>query len=42
MDSSFREELLERELELPDVGKHGDNGAAGLVAKPTVRSGCES
>lgn len=42
MDASFRDELLERELELPAMGKDGDNGAGGLLfAKPTVRSGCE-
>lgn len=40
MDSSARNELLERELDLPAAGKDGDNGPGGLLfAKPTVRPG---
>lgn len=43
MDPAIREELLERELELPIGGRDGDTGAAeGLLsAKPTVGWGAE-
>lgn len=43
MDSAFRDDLLERELELPAGGNVGDNGSGSLLsAKPTVRSVRES
>lgn len=42
MSSSFRDELLERELELSGGAKDGDDVDGGLLfAKPTVRSGRE-